>query len=318
MKLVDKMILFSRFLRNNKDRKLKLDEQLTDHKLYFAEQSKYWRDKSLYNELDSALEDMHRINNEFNTKLDNVDKKIEELLRKEEITVLQRDYETYENNQPTLLLMQERAIDDRGVIKLISADIGYFSDWRWAGVELNPSTGLLTRSMLACDPLYLYTGNIVDEDNIKSKFNNFFADKRLMMYNDLDKLPQGQLGLATSINCYEFWPVDPIKNEMQKVYNLLHPGGHFIFTYNDCEKEASLDFLSGQVAYRSYNTRSLMTNLVKMLGFDIIKEQSFQESHTWMIVKKPGDLTSQKLSAPLVAIETPPTGAYQKQLEKEQ
>jgi len=270
----------------------------------------------LYNELDSALEDMHRINNEFNTKLDNVDKKIEELLRIQEISVLQRDYETYENNQPTLSLMQERAIDDEKVIQLMSADIGYFSDWRWAGIELNPSTGLLTRSMLACDPLYLYTGNIVDEDNIKSKFNNFFADKRLMMYNDLDKLPQGQLGLATSINCYEFWPVDPIKNEMQKVYNLLRSGGHFIFTYNDCEKEASLDFLSGQVAYRSYNTRSLMINLVEMLGFDIIKEQSFQESHSWMVVKKPGDLTSQKLAAPLVEININDTSTLEAQFKE--
>jgi hypothetical protein len=56
MKLVDKMILFSRFLRNNKDRKLQLDELLASNKEYFQEQSHYWRDKSLYNELDAAYE----------------------------------------------------------------------------------------------------------------------------------------------------------------------------------------------------------------------------------------------------------------------
>ena len=304
MKLVDKMILFSRFLRNNKDRKLQLDELLANNKEYFQEQSRYWRDKSLYNELDSALDNIQRINDEYNSSLDKVDKKIGELLREQELVVLRRDYDTYATQERTLELMQERALKDKEFINEISADVGYYSDWRWAGVELNPSTGSLTESMLACDPLYLYTGNIADTDSIRGKFNSFFADKRLMIYDDLDKLPQNQMGIATSINCYEFWPMDPIKDEMRKVYNILCPGGYFIFTYNDCEQEASLDFLAGAEAYRSYNTRTLMKSMVEMLGFDIVKEQCYREANSWMVVKKPGDLTTQKLSAPLVKIET--------------
>jgi len=304
MKLVDKMILFSRFLRNNKDRKLQLDELLASNKEYFQEQSHYWRDKSLYNELDSALDDMQRMNDEYNSSLDKVDKKISELLREQELVVLRRDYDTYATQERTLELMQQRALKDKDFIKEISTDVGYYSDWRWAGVELNPSTGSLTESMLACDPLYLYTGNIADTDSIRSKFNSFFADKRLMIYDDLDQLPQNQLGIATSINCYEFWPIDPIKDEMHKVYNILCPGGYFIFTYNDCEQEASLDFLAGAEAYRSYNTRTLIKSMVEMLGFDIVKEQCYREANSWMVVKKPGDLTTQKLSAPLVTIET--------------
>jgi len=304
MKLVDKMILFNRFLRNNKDRKLQLDELLASNKEYFQEQSRYWRDKSLYNELDSALDNIQRINDEYNSSLDKVDKKISELLREQELVVLRRDYDTYATQERTLELMQERALKDKEFINEISADVGYYSDWRWAGVELNPSTGSLTESMLACDPLYLYTGNIADTDSIRGKFNSFFADKRLMIYDDLDKLPQNQMGIATSINCYEFWPMDPIKDEMRKVYNILCPGGYFIFTYNDCEQEASLDFLAGAEAYRSYNTRTLMKSMAEMLGFDIVKEQCYREANSWMVVKKPGDLTTQKLSAPLVKIET--------------
>ena len=304
MKLVDKMILFSRFLRNNKDRKLQLDELLASNKEYFQEQSSYWRDKSLYNELGSALDNMQRTSSEYNNSLDKVDKKINELLREQELVVLRRDYDTYTTQERTLELMQERALKDKEFIKEISSDVGYYSDWRWAGIELNPSTGSLTESMLACDPLYLYTGNIADTDSIRGKFNSFFADKRLMIYDDLDKLPQNQMGVATSINCYEFWPIDPIKDEMRKVYNILCPGGYFIFTYNDCEREASLDFLAGAEAYRSYNTRTLMKSMVEMLGFDIVKEQCYREANSWMVVKKPGDLTTQKLSALLVTIET--------------
>ncbi len=102
MKLVDKMILFSRFLRNNKDRKLELNELLASNKEYFQEQSRYWRDKSLYNELDSALDDMQRINDEYNSSLDKVDKKIGELLREQELVVLRRDYDTYSTQERTL------------------------------------------------------------------------------------------------------------------------------------------------------------------------------------------------------------------------
>ena len=100
-------------------------------------------------------------------------------------------------------------------------------------------------------------------------------------------------------------PIDPIKDEIRKVYSALHPGGYFVFTYNDCEREASLDFLNGHSTYRSYNTKTLMTNMVYGLGFDIIKEQCYRNAHSWMVVKKPGELTSQKLNAPLVMIKTP-------------
>jgi len=303
MKLVDKMILFDRFLRSNKERKLQFDDLLSDNKKYFQEQSRYWRDKSLYSELDSALDNMQHISDEYNSSLVNVNEKINKLLREQELAVLRRDYDTYSAQTQTFELMQERALKDQEFIKQLSSDVGYYSDWRWSGVELNPSTGYLTQSMLACDPLYLYTGNIADTNSIRGKFNRFFAEKRLMFYNDLDKLPQSQLGLAASINCYEFWPMDPIKDEMRKVYNILRPGGYFIFTYNNCEQEASLDFLAGTESYRSYNTKTLMTSMVNMLGFDIVKEQCYREANNWMIVKKPGDLTSQKLTSPLIEIE---------------
>ena len=136
---------------------------------------------------------------------------------------------------------------------------------------------------------------------IKSKFNNFFADKRLMFYDRLEDMPQNQIGLATSINYYEFLPIDPIKDDMKKIYNILRPGGYFIFTYSDCELETQMDFLAGP-GYICYNTKTLMTSMVEMLGFDLVKEESWRDSQSWMVVKKPGELISSKLSAPLVKI----------------
>jgi len=304
MKLADKMMLFSRFLRDNKDHELNLDELLDIQKSYFQEQSRYWKDKSLYTELDNIVNQLKDLNGIYNAKLDSINKKTNELLRKEELVVLRRDYERYATENCTLELMKQRAISNQEIIDIIRTDVGNYSSWHYAGVELNPSTGSLTESMLACDPLYVYTGNLADTDTIRSNFNNFFAHKRLLIYDNLEDLPQNQFGTATSINCYEFWPIDPIKDEMRKVYNLLRPGGYFIFTYNDCEQLASLDFLSGTESYRSYNTKTLMTNMVQMLGFEIVDEKLHRECYSWMIVKKPGELDSQKLSNPIVKIVT--------------
>ena len=296
------MILFNQFLRENKNHKFDIDQELQYHKDYFKKQSRYWKDKQQYEYIDETLNNILRLSEIYKQSINKINEHTNELLREQELIVIRRDYDDYEKRDRNFNLIQMRASLDEDLIEKITSDIGYYSDWRFAGIELNPSIGEHTTSMLACDPLYLYTSNITDANSIKSKFNNFFADKRLFFYDDLDKLPQNQLGLAVNINCYEFLPIDPIKEEMRKVYNILRPGGHFIFTYNDCEHEAQLDFLNGSGSFRTFNTKTLMTSMIQMIGFDLVKHQSYRETHSWMVVKKPGDLESAKLGAPLVKI----------------
>ena len=95
MKLADKMMLFSRFLRDNKDHELDLDELLDTEKSYFREQSRYWKDKSLYTKLDSIVNQIKDLSGQYNGTLSSINKKTEQLLRKEELVVLHRDYQRY-------------------------------------------------------------------------------------------------------------------------------------------------------------------------------------------------------------------------------
>ena len=303
MKQLDKMILLTKMQAKNADYPLNILSDLTKHKQYFQEQEKLFKDKTFHTEIVQALSEMISLRNKYSKTYTKLNKHIDNLLRDEEVKILRRDYDSHDNTNPDLDLMTSRIESlDPEFIRLMKLQIGDFSDWRHAGVELNPSNGLLTRSFLACDPLYLYTGNVVDKQKVKEQFNSFFSDRRLMMYNDLLDLPQGQLGLAVSINSYDFWPMDPIKTEIQKVFNLLKPGGHFIFTYNDCEQISSLDLCAND--YRAYNTKTLMTSMVQMFGFDIVKQENYcNGAHSFMVVKRPGKLTSQKLGAPLVKVK---------------
>jgi hypothetical protein len=242
---------------------------------------------------------------EYTNALADLNQHTGNMLREETVDILRRDYQKFDTIKPDLALMNDRveALDPE-FTKKVSRDIGYYSDWRWAGVELNPSNGLLTRQFLSCDPLYLYTDQVVDKDIVRNKFNKFFAEKRMMFVDKIHHIPQGHLGLAVTVNLFEFWPMDPIKTHVKQVYDLLLPGGHFIFSYNDCEHIAALDLCAND--YRSYNSKELMSRMVEMFGFDIVKTAEVcNGAHSWMVVKKPGELTSQKLTSPLVKIETP-------------
>ena len=60
--------------------------------------------------------------------------------------------------------------------------------------------------------------------------------------------------------------------------------------------------MAGPEGYYSYNTKTLMISLVEMLGFEIVKTDVWREAQSYMVVKKPGDLQTQKKSASIVQI----------------
>ena len=133
---------------------------------------------------------------------------------------------------------------------------------------------------------------------LKQSFQKFEV---IIVYDDLNKLPPGQMGVIQATHLFEFLPLDPIKDYFKKVVNLLRPGGKFVFTYNNCEHTNSLDFCAN--GYRTYCTKELMSNVVKSFGLDIIDEQTWQGSHSFMIVQKPGELQTIKESNGLVKVD---------------
>ena len=55
--------------------------------------------------------------------------------------------------------------------------------------------------------------------------------------------------------------------------------------------------------YRTYQTRELMGKMAQSMGFDIEKECMCNDNaHSWMIVKKPGKRSTQKIDTPWIRI----------------
>lgn len=300
MDQVSKILLLNQMIENYTTNVFDIDDQLDNFQNVALKHSSYFKDKTLHDQYISTLGEMKKLNEtQKDIRLKKI-KKLQDLLRKEETKIFQRDYYNYSYRIVDSEVVAQRQLPVEGFTSKMKTTISYYCDWKWAGVQLNPGSGEYTDSMIACDPLYLLNDDTTNMSAISHRFNRFFAEKRLFPVKKINKLPQEQIGMAININAYEFMPIDPIKCEMRKVLNALCPGGYFIFTYNDCEKQPGINFC--MEGYRCYNTKSLMSSLAQGLGFDIVKTDNFLDTHSWMVVKKPGVRTSQKLSAPLVKI----------------
>ena len=60
-------------MRENKKRKLDIDELLHENKSYFIEQSKFWKDKSSYENIDENLVNLINLSQQYNNTIDQID-----------------------------------------------------------------------------------------------------------------------------------------------------------------------------------------------------------------------------------------------------
>ena len=135
MKLVDKMMLLTRMIQESNGYKLDVVGDIQIQHSFHDDQKKYVKDKSLYEQSQSILEEMEQLHYKHNEVNKKIKDRISNLLRTEEVNILRRDYDTFAHTEPDLELMEERAASiDQELAKQLSIEIGNFSDWRWAGI----------------------------------------------------------------------------------------------------------------------------------------------------------------------------------------
>lgn len=301
MNLLDKLVVLNKMLEAHASVDLDFSRDVQLNREVFTDSKKFFRNTEKFDNVLAELDQLETQKSKFDIAAKNAVSEINSMLRKLEVNMMQRDYEKH-NTIPVSVEDTARRMEvNEDFFEHINTQIGKYSDWRWAGIDMNPGHGKFTHQMLACDPFYVYDNDNTDIEKVKNKFNDFFSERRLMAYSDVETLPINSIGLAINICEFEFLPMDPIKDKLRTVFNILMPGGHFIFTYNDCEKRQSLEQCAYD--YRSYNTKTLMESLAYSIGFDIEQSNCINDIDSYMVVKKPGNINSIKLSAPLVSID---------------
>jgi SAM-dependent methyltransferase len=177
--------------------------------------------------------------------------------------------------------------------------------------EINPSNidGWISL-MVASDPLYLMGPNIeILQESLRS-FPEIYQ-KRVRLYElnntrDLSTLPQAQFNLIFCWDLFNHLSIDIIDFYLQQMMRLLRPGGTLIFTYNNCDLAMSAKLVDWDSA--SWCTPLLLEKIYskhgfELIGFDDIISDDVNVSHvSWAELKRPGDLTTSKLSQAIGAV----------------
>jgi hypothetical protein len=168
------------------------------------------------------------------------------------------------------------------------------TNWRYPAVEIGCRDGEWTQYMVAADPLYLADPHQEFLDSSNSQFTPEYQT-RLRKYrirdHDLSALPQQQMAFVFSWGYFNYVSMDTMKLYLQQIFDLLRPGGVFMFSYNDGDTTHGAG-LAERFA-QTYMPKSLLILLCQSLGYSIHSEFD-QYNISWLEIQRPGVLHTVK------------------------
>lgn len=232
----------------------------------------------------------------------------------EKISVYKKylDREIEKNSQPMFLESYRswEAIKDQPLEQVLTRDLRasktdldllrsrlqIYSNWKYPGIFIRPALSNFLDSIVDLDPLY-----VMDVDYnllgpcLSSVTPEYRQRLRRLIINEkqtphLPQLPSGQIGLIFAWNFFNYTPIEVLKEYFHEIYQLLRPGGTFIFTFNNCSR--SIHVVLAEHAFASYTPDWAVRSLLANQGFEIMNQFDRDYHLSWFEVRKPGALTS--------------------------
>jgi hypothetical protein len=168
--------------------------------------------------------------------------------------------------------------------------------FKWPGLQIGPVRGIWTDKLIALDPLYLADNSEDRFLHVKKMWTPIYQNRlRYYTFDDnhehpLHMLPEAQLGFIVAIDWFNFKTEAIIERYLQSAYRILRPGGHMLFTYNNCNYPKAIDKVE-QMHY-SYINGNNLKQFVKTTGYIIEHaydgELEREDCVSWLEIKKPG------------------------------
>jgi len=177
----------------------------------------------------------------------------------------------------------------------IESRISQRVDWKYPTLEIGCRDGEWTKHLIAGDPLYLTD---VHQDFLDSAVKDYPPEYQrrtrpyLIKNGDYSILPQKQFSFVFSWNHFNYKSLDTLKQSFKQVFNLLRPGGVFMFSYNNGDLPAGAAY--AETYFMSYIPKSMLVPMCQMLGFEVIYSRDYEPAVSWLELRKPGDLTTVK------------------------
>ena len=193
----------------------------------------------------------------------------------------------------------------------IESRITHGCDWHYPALQISPRSKKWIDPMVAADPLYLTHISMPEIIELIKDYPELYQ-RRLRIYAIEDRnfsiLPQGQFGFVLCWGTFNCLSADKIEQYLKEVFQLLRPGGHFIFSYNNCDLLGPS--LRAEEYMLSFVTARWLVKLCNEIGYKIIESHdvetgdAFTTHISWVEIKKPGNLRTVKAAQALAQIIT--------------
>jgi hypothetical protein len=187
-------------------------------------------------------------------------------------------------------------ISDQGA-ELIKGRILQQSGWQNTTMILHPAKQSLVTTLVSNDPLYLVDENYELLRPVVSQFTSAYQGRvrTCIIKEDTNKeilcnLPDNQFGLVLSWDYFNHRPFEIIRTYMIEIYKKLRPGGHFMMTFNDCDRWQGVRAVESKSAL--YTPGLLIKSFAARLGFEETYTWHEGGPWTWIEFRKPGSWTS--------------------------
>lgn len=189
----------------------------------------------------------------------------------------------------------------------LHALIRNYGDWRLPGMIIRPIGETFLEEMVPLDPLYLVdTMPELLEPCVKQFTLDYQRRLRVYVVNDyhqtqpLKDLPDNQFGFIFAYNFLNYKPIGVIERYLKEFAAKLRPGGHAVFTYNDCDRAQGVGL--AEKSFMCYTPGSMVQNLVHAAGLEIVEHKLAQYDLSWMNVRRPGEIVSYRGAQTLAKI----------------
>lgn len=260
-----------------------------------------------------SLDDLIRQIDSIETKLESIDASRLELLKKlnQEIAETSAEYlargylinGNYGSDRTNV--ESERLLRTSNIMPETLSDaivqVRRYTDWRFPCLEIGPGDGTWTEHLIAGDPLYIVDVHQEFLDSTLSRFNDIYQN-RVRPYltgpdaqrseTDLSMLPQGQFGFVFAWNVFDYMPLKETREYLVNCFEVLRPGGHMLFTFNNCDITECAEF--AEEGIKSWMPARLLADTCSEIGFEIVQFRNPETTINWIEIRKPGELKTVK------------------------
>jgi len=186
---------------------------------------------------------------------------------------------------------------DEELEQVIKQRILLHTNWRYPALEIGCRDGEWTQYLVAADPLYIVDRFPEFIDSTAGRFTPEYQ-RRLRQYHltnhDLTMLPVAQMAFVFSWGYFNYVSLDTMKQYLKQIWDLLRPGGIFLFSYNDGDTPTGASM--AERFAQTYMPKSLLVALCDSMGYqvDTSVSDNYGTHINWIEIKKPGQLSTVK------------------------